>query len=55
MVKVASPDEDVEGLRFQIDALRHVAECDPSLTVPHVRMTIAGKGISFIIDARGLV
>lgn len=48
VVKIAAPTEPVEGLNFQLGALRHLALCDPTLTIPRVQPTLSGAEISFL-------
>ena len=53
VVKIAAPNEAVAGLRFQQQALAHLAVTDPALVVPQVIATRTGEAISFLTDDAG--
>lgn len=42
VVKIANQAEDLEALEFQAGLLRHVAEIDPALPLPHLKTTLSG-------------
>ncbi|WP_374649892.1 aminotransferase class III-fold pyridoxal phosphate-dependent enzyme [Dongia sp.] len=43
VVKIANVAEDLPALDFQAGLLRHVAEIDPALPLPHVKPTLNGE------------
>nr|WP_298690436.1 aminotransferase class III-fold pyridoxal phosphate-dependent enzyme [uncultured Dongia sp.] len=43
VVKIANQAEDLQALDFQAGLLRHVADIDPSLPLPHLKLTRAGE------------
>ncbi|MBK8161240.1 MAG: aminotransferase class III-fold pyridoxal phosphate-dependent enzyme [Rhodospirillaceae bacterium] len=43
VVKIANQAEDLQALDFQAGLLRHVAEIDPTLPLPHLKMTLGGE------------
>jgi 4-aminobutyrate aminotransferase-like enzyme/Ser/Thr protein kinase RdoA (MazF antagonist) len=53
VVKIASPSEPMESLRFQTEALEHIARVDPEYPVPRLRRTLAGEAMSHILDEAG--
>ncbi len=53
VVKIASPSEPMESLRFQTEALEHIARVDPGYPVPRLRRTLSGEAMSHILDEAG--
>jgi 4-aminobutyrate aminotransferase-like enzyme/Ser/Thr protein kinase RdoA (MazF antagonist) len=45
VVKIANPAESRDALDFQAALLRHVAEMDADLPLPHLRSTLAGENL----------
>ncbi|MET3615712.1 4-aminobutyrate aminotransferase-like enzyme/Ser/Thr protein kinase RdoA (MazF antagonist) [Rhizobium aquaticum] len=54
VVKIAAPTEPMESLRFQTEALEHIASVDPGLVAPRLRRTLAGEAMSHIFDKEGV-
>ncbi len=53
VVKIAAPTEPMESLRFQTEALEHIASVDPGFVAPRLRRTLAGEAMSHILDEEG--
>ena len=53
VVKIAAPTEPMESLRFQTEALEHIASVDPGFAAPRLRRTLAGEAMSHILDDSG--
>ena len=53
VVKIAAPTEPMESLRFQTEALEHIASVDPGFAAPRLRRTLAGEAMSHILDETG--
>lgn len=53
VVKIAAPTEPMESLRFQTEALEHIARVDPEYPAPRLRRTLAGEAMSHILDKAG--
>ncbi len=53
VVKIASPTEPMESLRFQTEALEHIARVDPGFVAPRLRRTLVGEAMSHILDDAG--
>ncbi|MDO1583341.1 aminotransferase class III-fold pyridoxal phosphate-dependent enzyme [Rhizobium oryzicola] len=53
VVKIASPSEPVESLRFQTEALEHIESVDPGFVAPRLRRTLSGEAMSHILDEAG--
>lgn len=53
VVKVASLEEPVESLAFQIEALDHIARVDAGYPVPRVKRTLQGEAMGRLSHANG--
>ena len=52
--KIAGPDESFDLVDFQIKALEHVRQFDPSIPVPHHIRTLSGQLSTVITDEAGV-
>jgi len=53
VVKIASLDEPIDSLEFQIEALEHVAAIDPDFQVPRVVRTLEGEFMAMMAGETG--
>jgi 4-aminobutyrate aminotransferase-like enzyme/Ser/Thr protein kinase RdoA (MazF antagonist) len=53
VVKIANQAEDVQALDFQAALLRHVAELDPALPLPHLKPTLNGEILGHCTSVEG--
>ena len=43
LLKIANTAEDVESLRFENEAMRHIAQVDPQFPIPRIMQTLDGQ------------